>query len=188
MGFNDARRGVMGYYDLAREARIILTNLKKATPVSQSPNPQIALWEARLQDLGIYVASALAEMEDLEGAARHLKSLNPASGTGNIQFQKALLWLYIGDVDAARSCISKEATGRDDKVILALSLIADSDPAAAVPVWEDLIAESPDSGATAMYRQNLAVCYLYLGKLSDVRFLPLFSQNPHFPVLDFMTI
>jgi len=174
MGFNDARRGVMGYYDLAREARLILTNLKKAAPAAPSPNPQIVLWEARLQDLGIHVASALVEMEDLEGAARHLRSLKPASGTeGDLEFHKALLWLYIGDVSAARSCISKDGTGRDDKVILALSLIADSDPAAAVPIWEELIAESPAGGATAMYRQNLAVCYLYLGRLSDVRiFVP----------------
>ena len=172
MGFNDARRGVMGYYDLAREARLILTNLKKAVPEPPSPNAQIRLWEARLQDLGVRVASALIEMEDLEGAARHLKSLKPASKTGGLGFQKALLWLYVGDISAARSCISEEGTQRDDKVILALSHIADNDPAAAVPIWEELIAEEATGGSTAMYRQNLAVCYLYLGRLSDVSSFP----------------
>jgi len=183
MGFNDARRGVMGYYDLAREARLILTNLKKATPASPSPNPQIALWESRLQELGIHVASALVEMEDLEGAARHLISLKPTSGTGELGFQKALLWLYIGDISAARSCISKDGTRRSDKVIQALSLIADSEPAAAVPIWEELIAESPSGSAAAMYRQNLAVCYLYLGRLADVCSLAIHItlNAPHLP-------
>ncbi|KAH8592540.1 hypothetical protein B0O99DRAFT_630017 [Bisporella sp. PMI_857] len=179
MGFNDARRGVMGYYDLAREARLILTTLKK--PLSHpttSPSTEthsiaseIELWETRLHDLGIRVGSALIEMEDLEGATRHLKSLKPApSQSKELEFQKALLWLYLGDVESAHRCIASTAdTGSSDKVILALSHIADNDPESSVSVWESLISESTSAAETAMYRQNLAVCHLYLGKLSSAR-------------------
>jgi len=80
MGFNDARRGVMGYYDLAREARLILTALKKSTVEGETDHAaEIALWESRLLELGIRVASALVEMEDFEGATRFLPTLKPSS-------------------------------------------------------------------------------------------------------------
>ncbi|RAL63851.1 hypothetical protein DID88_003494 [Monilinia fructigena] len=75
MGLGDARRGVMGYYDLARDARSTLTKLKKRKVAGEEVDAEIRLWEGRLADLGIRVASALIEMEDLVGAGMHLKSL-----------------------------------------------------------------------------------------------------------------
>jgi len=190
MGFNDARRGVMGYYDLARDARLTLTALKKARNSGEGTSEtdiEITLWTTRLQDLGIRVTSALVEMEDLEGAARHLRTLSPISSSispsttisnpdPTYAFQKALLWLYLGDLDAARGCFSRlqdgeeETQGREKKVIKALSYIADSDPASAIPIWEELISEAENgSQEVSMYKQNLAVCHLYLGDLSLAR-------------------
>jgi len=184
MGFNDARRGVMGYYELGREARLTLTALKKAGRDQNAA--EIAMWDARLQDLGLRVASALIEMEDLEGAARHLKTLRVDNG--RLRAQQALLWLYLGDVDAARKCIAAGADEQARDVILALACMGDAEYAAAVPIWERLIEAGSggqrDDVEIAMYRQNLAVCLLYLGQLSLVRsFLSLSSLPLPFPFL-----
>jgi hypothetical protein len=183
MGFNDARRGVMGYYELGREARLTLTALKKAGRDQHAA--EIAMWDARLQDLGLRVASALIEMEDLEGAARHLKTLRVDNG--RLRAQQALLWLYLGDVDAARKCIAAGADEQARDVILALACMGDAEYAAAVPIWERLIeagsgAQQRDDVEIAMYRQNLAVCLLYLGQLSLVRSFLSLSLFPSFPL------
>lgn len=169
MGFNDARRGIMGYYDLGRDARLTLTTLKKSTDENED---FINLWEARLQDLGLRVASALIETDDLEGAARHLKRLDV---NDELRVQMALLWLYLGDVEAARSCVANPEDKEEVEVnvILALAHMGDGDYAAAVPLWESLVAASATNGGAlaerAMFRQNLAVCQLYLGRLPEAR-------------------
>ncbi|PVH78366.1 hypothetical protein DL98DRAFT_590487 [Cadophora sp. DSE1049] len=212
MGFNDARRGVVGYYDLAREARLILSGLKKSrremkakiSDRAESDDAQgdeesekmeeleqeIQLWEHRLSELGIRVASALIEMEDLEGATRFLSSLTPSSpssssSTSHLSTQKALLWLCIGDVEAARSCVIGSNSGSEgdegristeQKVILALANMADSEFERAVEGWRSLIDSAGadgegDEGEKAMWRQNLGVCYLYLGRMDEARHL-----------------
>jgi len=187
MGFNDARRGVMGYYELGREARLRLTSLKKTRTSSTTISPngdeekrdvdeeveaEIKIWETRLQELGIRVASALVEMDDLEGAARFLSTLSPSTAFAieSLESQKALLYLCLGDVEAARSCISSSTSSNESKakVILALAHMADSDFASAVTIWEELIG-GPENGEEAMYRQNLGVCLLYLGRMEEVR-------------------
>ena len=179
MGFNDARRGVMGYYDLAREARLLITSLKKTRNAKkendESIEEEIKLWEERLADLGVRVASALIEMEDLEGATRFLSILKPSSsGTPDanlkLETQKALLWLCLGDVDAARSCLSSAGEGdqHEKQVISALAYMADSDFENAVRVWEELISAAEVGDEVAMWKQNVGVCYLYLGRMDSV--------------------
>jgi hypothetical protein len=171
MGFDDARRGVMGYYDLAREARLTLTTLKKFRvganeEEKESLNDEVKLWEDRLSELGIRVASALVEMEDLDGATRHLNSLN-ASASAGLQMQKALLWLYLGDIDAARSCI-EIGDEQGAKVVQGLAHMADGEYADAVNVWKEMVASGTGDGEAPMYRQNLGVCLLYCGKMDEV--------------------
>lgn len=182
IGFNDARRGVMGYYDLAREARLNLTALKQSKLEGRDHDgagdggmglkEEIALWEQRLGELGVRVASALVEMEDLEGATRHLRTLeSPAMEIRGLAMQKALLWFCLGDVDAARSCFPEGGDEKgEEKVVQGLAAMADGEYGDAVKVWEELIASSMDGsdGEMAMYRQNLGVCLLYLGKMDEV--------------------
>ncbi|KFZ04520.1 hypothetical protein V501_09146, partial [Pseudogymnoascus sp. VKM F-4519 (FW-2642)] len=56
IGFNDPRRGVVGYFELARDARRALATLRKA--VSEDPESgdstlvERQMWEERLVDLG----------------------------------------------------------------------------------------------------------------------------------------
>lgn len=210
MGFNDARRGVMGYYELAREARLTLTSLKKSRTLTLSLEgdgdgeekadvdvdvddileAEIKKWETRLQELGIKVASALVEMDDLEGAARFLSTLSPSSDSASLssalESQKALLYLCLGDVEAARSCISVRKEENEAKVILALAHMADSDFTSAVTIWNNLIS-SPESTELPMYRQNLGVCLLYLGRMSEAREIleALVEENSSFHALTF---
>lgn len=190
MGYADARRGVMGYYDLAREARLSLSSIKKAPATDEFDDgeqerleEEKRMWEERLAELGVRVASALIEMEDLEGAAKFLSTLN-ASQFPQLETQKALLYLCLGDVDAARLSISSasrnssptstmsSSTDKERDVILALAHIADSEYAESVKVWESLLETTPENDPeVAMYQQNLAVCYLYLGRMDSVRSL-----------------
>jgi hypothetical protein len=178
MGFDDARRGVMGYYELAREARLNLTTLKKElgdmrskeeeNETAEETKEEIKIWASRLKELGIRVASALVEMEDLEGATRHLKSLKTKADTETDEWlgmQKALLWLCLGDVDAARSCIREE--GNSSTLIEGLAKMADGDYVTAAGIWERLV-ERGDKEMLALYKQNLGVCLLYLGDLEQV--------------------
>lgn len=176
MGFNDARRGVMGYYDLAREARLTLTSIKKqraeikdGEEQRESMDDEIVLWESRLGQLGICVASALVEMEDLEGATRHLQSLKPSSE--DLQMQKALLWLCLGDIDTARSCVASAEDENGRKVVQALGHVAGGEYVDAVKVWEELVASGKGEGEMAMYKQNLGVCLLYCEKMDEVGFM-----------------
>lgn len=177
MGLGDARRGVMGYYDLARDARSALTKLKKRKVAGEDVDREIELWEGRLADLGIRVASALIEMEDLVGAGMHLKSLKVSEkGDEELRAKKALLWLCLGDIDAARGCLRK-GNGEEfiaseiDGTIRALAFVAEGRYEEAVVIWEELIANEETTagkGEKAMWRQNLGVTLLYLGRGDEV--------------------
>ncbi|OBT80066.1 hypothetical protein VF21_01179 [Pseudogymnoascus sp. 05NY08] len=167
IGFNDPRRGVVGYFELARDARRALTALRKA--VTEDPESGDAtlverhMWEERLVDLGVRVAGALVEMEDLEGAAMHLRTLGEG-GDRMVGARRALLWLRLGDVEAARGCVG----GREeaDGVVLALGEMADGKYEDAATIWEQL---AERDGGNEMYAQNLAVCMLYSGQIDEAK-------------------
>lgn len=152
----------MGFYELAREARLVLTSLKSSPSEEREEEEvkeEIKVWELRLQELGIRVASALIEMEDLEGAARFLGTLDGGKG---LKGQKALLWLCLGDAEAARAC-------GGEGVVEALCGMADGEFGGAVGMWEGLLRDvDGEEGERAMWRGNLAVCLLYLGRMDEV--------------------
>ncbi|KEY72328.1 hypothetical protein S7711_01010 [Stachybotrys chartarum IBT 7711] len=161
LGFGDPRRAVMSYHELAREARDRIT---KAS--TQHDNSARELWKARLRDLGIKVASALVDMEDLSGAAHHLGALRDR-GDDKLTLSKALLWLHIGDVSSARAC-AEQCTGDGataEKIILALCDMADAEYESALGKWQDLRITTDDE----MVGVNTAVCLLYLGRMQEGR-------------------
>ena len=164
VGFNDPRKGIMGYYDLARQARAEISNLKDKPGAGVEADRK--LWEERLADLGLRVASALVEMEDLEGATRHLETLSNSSCSLHNQhlgLQRAILWLKIGNPDAAKRCVSGD--GEDREIVEALTYMADGDYSLAVKAWGELCRKYTSNG---MYKQNLAVCLLYAGRMDEV--------------------
>ncbi|KAF7854198.1 hypothetical protein EAF04_010495 [Stromatinia cepivora] len=196
MGLGDARRCVMGYYDLARDARSTLTKLKKRKVAGEDMDGEIELWEGRLADLGIRIASALIEMEDLAGAGMHLKTLKVnEEGDEELRAKKALLWLCLGDIDAARECL-KKGNGKEfmaseiDGTIRALAFIAEGRYEEAVVIWEELIANEETTagkGEKAMWRQNLGVTLLYLGRGDEARTIleSLIAEDNSFHTLTF---
>ncbi|KAF7950878.1 uncharacterized protein EAE97_002430 [Botrytis byssoidea] len=196
MRLGDARRGVMGYYDLARDARSMLTKLKKRKAAVDALDGEIVLWESRLADLGIRVASALIEMEDLVGAGMHLKTLKVnEEGDEDLRAKKALLWLCLGDIDAARECLRKMNGGKFkaseiDGTIRALAFVAEGKYEEAVAIWEELIANEETvagKGEKAMWRQNLGVTLLYLGRGDEARTIleSLIAEDNSFHALTF---
>ncbi|KAM0247790.1 hypothetical protein ACHAP5_003798 [Fusarium lateritium] len=161
LGFGDYRRAVMSYHDLAREAR---DHISKAA--TQHDNSARELWKARLHDLGIQVAGALIELEDLTGAAHHLNTLRDV-GDGKMALTKALMWLHLGDSDSARVCARQAVTGDEnaEKLIVALSDMADAEYKSALGAWEELKESMDDE----MVGVNMAVCLLYLGRIQEGR-------------------
>lgn len=204
LGYGEWRKGVMGYYELAREAR-------EAVAKADSEDEK-RVWRARLRECGVRVANVLVEMGELEGAGRHLETLTAAGegvsdvdGVKEVLVMEALVWLRVGDVRAAQRCIaalsagSKRAEGEDENedegkgedkkdkaeaTLNALVKIADGDYQAAVQAWTELHFVYRDD---AMITQNLAVCLLYMGKISEARklLIDLTAVSPPFHALMF---
>jgi tetratricopeptide (TPR) repeat protein len=154
IGYGDARRGVGGYYDLAKEAR---GEARSASGVEKKK-----LWQERLQELGTCVANALIEMGDLGAAVRHLESLRPREGRDQVlEGRLALLYVNLGDIDAARRCLDGDASeGSPNKELRPLLSMAEGRYADAVGEWRAL----PESDVAT---QNLAVCLFYTGKVEE---------------------
>ncbi|KAG6007712.1 hypothetical protein E4U21_005673 [Claviceps maximensis] len=162
LGFGDPRRAVMSYHDLAREAREHAGKAAAAHDHSASE-----LWKTRLRELGIKVAGALIEMDDLSGAAHHLSSLRDGADD-KLAMSRALLWLQIGDVEKARACAAQccQDIAKPEKVIMALCDMAEGDYEAALGKWQDL---KEHLAGDEMLGVNTAVCLLYLGRMSEGR-------------------
>ena len=160
LGFNDIRRAVMSYHELARSVR---EHISKA--IANHDNTARELWKARLHDLGIQVAGALIEMDDLSGAAHHLSTLRDR-GDNKMAQSKALLWLHLGDAEGARrygrQCEGDE--GHTEEVVMALCDMADGDYNGALEKWNALREVVDDE----MVGVNMAVCLLYLGRMHEV--------------------
>ncbi|KAH8193867.1 hypothetical protein TruAng_011965 [Truncatella angustata] len=166
LGFGDPRRAVMSFYDLAREARFEIVRAGKAHDHSAKE-----VWKSRLGELGIRVAGALVEMDDLAGAASHLANLKEESGDERLAMAKALLWLHLGDVDAARWCVRDgKADQISEKVVSALADMADGGYETALEKWRALKDDLDANGVEdEMVGVNLAVCLLYLGRIEEGR-------------------
>ncbi|KAK1771449.1 trafficking protein particle complex subunit 12 [Phialemonium atrogriseum] len=160
LGFADPRRAVASYYELAAEAR---SRLRGAT--ARGDNSARELWRGRLAGLGVAVAGALVEMGDLAGAARHLETLRGGvsdGGAAMVGFARALLWLHVGDVEAARACVGPGEVG--EKIVAALCAMADGEYGEALAAWRELRAERPED---EMIGVNMAVCLLYVGEIQE---------------------
>ncbi|CAJ2513246.1 Uu.00g013650.m01.CDS01 [Anthostomella pinea] len=165
IGFGDPRGAVMSYYELAREARAEIAKAGRAHDHSAAE-----VWKRRLAELGVKVTGALVEMDDLASAAEHLASL-PEKGGGRLATSRALLWLHLGDVEAATRCVRDGQAGETGaRVVGALADMADGEYVAALGKWQALQAEMEQNGVRdEMVGVNLAVCLLYTGQMPEGR-------------------
>jgi thioredoxin-like negative regulator of GroEL len=162
LGYGEWRKGVMGYYELARECR---ENIVRASTSDEEKK----IWRMRLRDCGIRVANVLVEMGDLEGAGRHLSTLSNADQEGDkdIAIMETLVWLRVGDIASARRCLSHTTTSElINATLTALIQLADSEFEDATSSFRALHEEYPDD---AMIAQNLAVCLVYTGRISEAK-------------------
>ena len=176
----------MGYYELARECREDI--------IRAESEEEKTLWRVRLRDCGIRVANVLVEMGELEGAGHHLNTLSsPAEVASTPDAKETLLmetlvWLRIGDIRAARSCLSTASSISSstllDQTLQALIQLANSEYTAAVASFQALHEEHPSD---AMIAQNWAVALLYTGHIADARELltEIADESPPFHSLVF---
>ncbi|KAF2818962.1 hypothetical protein CC86DRAFT_149332 [Ophiobolus disseminans] len=166
LGYGDWRKGIMGYYELARECR---ESIVKANTSDEEKN----IWRARLRDCGIRVANVLVEMGDLEGAGRHLATLSDGDtstqSTREISLMETLVWLRVGDIASARRCLAQASSASDstaliDATLHALIQLADSEFEDASTSFRALHEAHPSD---AMIAQNLAVCLVYTGRIAE---------------------
>ncbi|KAF2678478.1 hypothetical protein K458DRAFT_316961 [Lentithecium fluviatile CBS 122367] len=180
LGYGEWRKGIMGYYELARECR---ENLVKTGSDDGKP-----LWRTRLRDCGIRVANVLVEMGDLESAGRHLSTLSEAADSRELLIMETLVWLRVGDMQAARRCLASASVIDSDEVVdgtlYALLQLANSEYTNATLSFQALHRNHPEN---AMITQNLAVCLLYTGHISEALelLLELVEDAPPFHSLVF---
>ena len=185
LGYGEWRKGVMGYFELARECR--------GAVLGATTDEGRALWRSRLRDVGVRVANVMVEMGDLEGAGRHLEAMRgghrdgdgDGNGNGNgnadgeVVLMETLTWLRLGDVQAARRCLAAVTSGNEDDdadnpnallsaSLEALILLADAEYDAAANAFTSLREKHPSD---AMLTQNLAVCLLYTGRIAEAKAL-----------------
>jgi Flp pilus assembly protein TadD len=175
-GEGGGRRGVMGYYELARECR-------ENAVRSDVPDEEKKVWKARLRDCGVRVANVLVEMGDLAGAGRHLGTLGASSSSSSsssdegqmvteIKTMEILTWLRVGDIASAQRCLSALSTttstdsSLSSEILTALIHLANSDFPTATQSFRDLHIQYPED---AMIATNLAVCLVYTGHISEAK-------------------
>ncbi|KAL2888534.1 tetratricopeptide repeat protein 15 [Ceratocystis lukuohia] len=154
VGFDDMRRAVMSYYDLAREARASVAMARSSS--------ERELWTARLRDIGVKVAWSLVDLDDTLGAIVHMRTL-PSVVDGTVRLAEALLWLHLGDSEAAKDVVKTLAEGDERQIIEALTDMADGDFESALTQLEKLAEEAETASETVQV--NRAVCLLYSGKM-----------------------
>ncbi|RHZ74461.1 hypothetical protein CDV55_108126 [Aspergillus turcosus] len=162
IGFGDSRRGIGGLYELGLEARREIMR----TDLTQSERQ---IWRDRLADLGIRSVNALIEMGDLDAARRSLHSLQISPSEAEInKSRKVLLFLMIGDLDAAKK-VYEEAGMPDESILRPLLSMAEGQYNDAVAEWRALLENGEENNDKALISQNLAVCLLYTGQLNEAR-------------------
>lgn len=162
IGFGDPRRSIGGLYEIGAEARreIMKTETNETTK---------ALWRERLADLGIRSVNALIEMGDLDAARRSLEGLRvTVSESDTMRLRKALLFLRIGDLEAAARVFGDSRESKEAALLQPLLSMSDGRYNDAVTEWR-VLQEDQSRTDGSLVAQNLAVCLLYTGKLDEVR-------------------
>lgn len=161
IGFGDSRRSIAGLYELGMEAR-------REVMKHEHDDATRDIWRKRLADLGIRTVNALVEMGDLDAAKRSLESLRePTPDSDIMKLRKGLLFLRIGDVDAAERVFGNARDSKEAALLQPLLSMSDGRYGDAADEWRSLQEDKSrtDGGLIA---QNLAVCLLYTGRLDQV--------------------
>lgn len=159
IGFSDPRRAVSALYDLGLECRDYV-----ASPDTSATDREV--WGRRLTELGIRVANALIEINDIDCAKRTLRSLQASTEPHSIA-RICLLLMKVGDISAAKEMLGH--SGETSAVQVALLATVEGRFEDAVREWEILSSQKQGPSVDSIIRENQAVCYLYSGRVKDAR-------------------
>ena len=164
IGFSDLRRGVSALYEIALECRDHLSS-----PLTLREDR--ILWTQRLEEVGIRVVNSLIELGDLECARRTLLSQHAAKAekSGRWLSRVVLLLLRIGDVSAAEQVLARSTEVDDLSLLLPLIQLGKGEYQEATSAWEAMLGNGHNMDQAALIKQNLAVAYLYIGRIRDAR-------------------
>ena len=210
----DVRRSISVYYELARNAR-------RAYKARGNNLQDKEVWRQRLQELGLGVASVMVEAGDLEGAARHLEGMRSSRGSKSanrredvssddsssqmhdfdalVTSRTALVYLALGDIEAATRCIEPVASFPSHPttaLLPSLIQVAQSSYEEAITSLRSLLSSSspssssssPSSPDKALIIQNLAICLFYTGRIEEAISLLEDLIDPPPPTTDADTI
>ncbi|KAJ9661533.1 hypothetical protein H2198_001913 [Neophaeococcomyces mojaviensis] len=168
IGFSDPRRGVTALYDLGLEVREHL-----ASPYTSEREQEV--WTVRLESLGMHVVNALIELGDLDCASRTLAQSKPKSADPKVQgrwlSRMVLLLVRLGHVKKAHDYVDQLQVDNSEKEILAsLVAVADGDIDEGARLLEKALQNDNDGSEMAnVAKQNLAVVYVYVGRITEAR-------------------
>jgi tetratricopeptide (TPR) repeat protein len=135
----------------------------------ESTEAERKIWTERLADLGIRSVNALVEMGDLDAAKRALVALRASDqDTEAMKLRKALLFLRIGDLDAAKGVFGDSRDSQEAALLKPLLSMSEGRYQDAVMEWQALHEDTQRTDG-ALMAQNLAVCLLYSGRLDEAR-------------------
>ncbi|ANB12304.1 hypothetical protein AWJ20_553 [Sugiyamaella lignohabitans] len=194
----DTQNGLTRYYGLAREARIEAHRARNREPETTEGTvfQSVEVWEARLRELGLYVAATLVGMKDNATAIDHLKAfystLKSSGGEANISFSHrvaialAFVYLMIGDTISAREWFQLAPVEQSKELSLAVCSLADGDMSESASLLEKYLStenneseqqSKPSAGDDAKTQalNNLAISELHQGNL--VKAIELLEQT-----------
>lgn len=167
IGFSDPRRGVTALYDLGLEAREHL-----ASPYTTDTERNE--WSERLESLSVHVVNALIELGDLDCAQRTLMQSKPNDAEAQARWvgRMVLILVRLGQLKKAQAYIDDLLKDSPNRALLSsISAISDGRVDEGAKMLEDLESENPDAELADIAKQNLAVAYLYLGRIQDAKIL-----------------
>lgn len=160
IGFSDPRRGITALYDLGLEMREHITS-------PHSSGTEIDEYRTYLESISIHVVNSLIELGDIDCAQRTLAQCQPRSEKARKQWsgRMILLLIKLGRLSQAADLAKEPLLSESERLILqSIIMLADDklDEAA-----EIISKHSDDDELSALAKSNLAVTYLYLGRIQE---------------------
>lgn len=162
---------ILEYQALTAELRVLQF---KALPEEKG------LWQRRADDIVIRAACASMELGDVAGATRLINTQCPGQTSEPLtRIRTAILFLRLGDIAAALRSVSIE---HDDQLLekertfatmfQAVRCLSVADFDKALDAFDEIRASENwrllNSGLKAALSQNIAVCYVYTGRVQKV--------------------
>lgn len=186
----DGSASLAKFYAMAKEAiveaHLVKDNSKKEEPLHEDEQIHMSTqqWEDRLRELGVYVAVTLVAVGDVESAINHLRNIYATAIKGGDKDKEfanrlipmiALLYLQIGDPDAAREMFRQVESLYQREFAESLCAVVDADWVSAAKLLGGAFDSSTETQSKyGVALNNLAVVLVHQGQLEKA--LPLLER------------